>query len=67
MSEAMRGYPVKQVTDSVAEGILHGNPFPWEVVGTATALNSRGELLAVGVGNGSVFQPRVVLVDEVTL
>jgi tRNA pseudouridine55 synthase len=66
MAEAMRGYPGKLVPDSVAEGILHGNPFPWEVVGTATALNSRGELLAVGVGDGSVFQPRVVLVDEVT-
>ncbi|MCD6588040.1 MAG: hypothetical protein J7K88_05780, partial [Candidatus Fermentibacteraceae bacterium] len=66
-SEAMRGYPGKVVSDSVVEGITHGNPFPWEVVGTATALNSRGELLAVGVGDGSVFQPKVVLVDEATL
>jgi len=66
MAEAMRGYPGKVVSDSVAEGIAHGNPFAWEVSGTATALNSRGELLAVGVGDGAVFQPRVVLVDEVS-
>lgn len=67
MAEAMRGYPGKLVADSVAEGIVHGNPFPWEVAGTATALNRRGELLAVGVGDGSVFQPKVVLVDEAML
>ena len=66
MAEAMRGYPGKVVSDYVAQGIAHGNPFPWKVEGTATALNSRGELLAVGVGDGAVFQPRVVLTNEVS-
>ena len=65
MAEAMRGYPAFEVNAFEFKGILHGNPLNSEVQGTAVALDTDGNLLAVGTGNGSQFQPKVVLVSEV--
>lgn len=65
MAEAMYGYPRIIVTPSQAKGILHGNSFPAEISGTAVAVDHEGNLLSVGVGNGVLFQPKVVLASEV--
>ncbi len=65
MAEAMRGYPSIEVDAASFAGILHGNPLNSEVQGTAVAVDPNGNLLAVGTGNGTQFQPKVVLVSEV--
>jgi hypothetical protein len=65
MAEAMRGYPSIEVDAASFNGILHGNPLNSEVQGTAVAVDPNGNLLAIGIGNGSLFQPKVVLVSEV--
>ncbi len=65
MTEAMREYPRITVTVSQGQGILNGNPFPAEIKGTAVAVDKAGNLLAVGTGDGVLFQPRVVLVSEI--
>ncbi len=65
MAEAMRGYPTIEVDAAHFTGILHGNPLNSEVQGTAVAVDPNGNLIAVGIGNGTLFQPKVVLVSEV--
>ena len=65
MAEAMRGYPSIEIDAAQFTGILHGNPVNSEVQGTAVAVDLSGNLLAVGIGNGTLFQPKVVLVSEV--
>ncbi|MCK5130838.1 MAG: tRNA pseudouridine(55) synthase TruB [Candidatus Sabulitectum sp.] len=65
MVEAMRGYPQIRVTPSQAHGVFHGNPFPAQIKGTAVAVDATGNLLAVGIGDGVLFQPKVVLATEV--
>ncbi len=65
MAEAMRGYPTIEVNDVDFKGILHGNPLNSEVLGTAVAVDADGNLLAVGTGDGNLFQPKVVLANEV--
>ncbi|MCK5841126.1 MAG: tRNA pseudouridine(55) synthase TruB [Candidatus Sabulitectum sp.] len=61
MVEAMRGYEQIIVDIPQARGISHGNSFSSDIKGLAVALNTNGDLLAIGIGNGRMFQPKVVL------
>ncbi len=63
MTEAMvqNKYPKIIVTDSMSVNLLHGNSFASDIIGTAIAVDLEDNLLAIGMGDGDVFQPRVVL------
>lgn len=65
MVKAMREYPQITVNASQAQGICHGNPFPAQIKGIALAVDMSGNLLAVGIGDGKIFQPKVVMASEV--
>lgn len=65
MAEAMKGYPQIIVNATQAQGIFHGNSFVAKNTGIAVAVDMAGNLLAVGIGDGVLFQPKVVLTDEV--
>jgi tRNA pseudouridine55 synthase len=67
MADAMREYSRIVVSGAAVTGLSHGNPFHWRNTGTAVAVDTAGNLLAVGKGNGSVFQPEVVLVSGVSV
>ena len=64
MTEAMKEYPQIKVDHSQLQSIIHGNSFATEITGTAVAVDTADNLLAVGIGDGKLFQPRVVLVNQ---
>ncbi len=64
MAEAMKEYPAVIVPDEYIQGLFHGNAFPASVEEIAIALNHNQELIAIGIGDGKVFQPKVVLADQ---
>jgi len=67
MAEAMGGYKHIVVNLSQQQGIHHGNSFPSDAEGVAVAVDAHGNLLAIGVGDGRIFQPKVVLSTEALL
>ncbi len=64
MAEAMKEYPAITAPDEYIQGLFHGNAFHASVEGIAIALNHRQELIAIGIGNGKLFQPKVVLAEQ---
>jgi tRNA pseudouridine55 synthase len=59
---AMRGYPVRVLTEEEASRVSHGNPVDDATEGTVALLDGPGgELLAIGTGDGRFIRPVAVL------
>lgn len=61
MAQALRGYPVRRLTPTEADAVLHGIPVHGSVNGTVAMVSDDGRLLAVGSGNGGIIHPACVL------
>ncbi|MFO7627298.1 MAG: tRNA pseudouridine(55) synthase TruB [Candidatus Fermentibacteraceae bacterium] len=61
MAEAMRGYPVRRLTQPEADAVLHGISVQGSFHGTVAMVSEDGRLMAVGAGNGETIHPACVL------
>lgn len=61
MAQAMRGYPVRRLTQPETDAVLHGIPVQGSCNGTVAMVSVDERLVAVGSGNGEIIHPACVL------